>query len=533
MVAYQRDQITLFMMRKFPRLLQDLLAVSALKYPRKTALVCGAHRLSYGEIEAQSNSLAHWLVNADVCRGDRVIIFAENSVESVIAFWATLKANSVVCLIHPDTPAEKLAHYLRDTRATTLIADSGLLAKHAAIFLQAGFLLNIVVCGSLPTDAGHRRPALTHFSQAVAPGGQAGPPTQHNIDIDLAAIIYTSGSTGAPKGVMLTHRNMLTAAASIMEYLKLDDNDVILNAMPLSFDYGLYQMIMAFAAGGRLVLERSFALLPQVLARASREAVTGLPAVPTVFALLSQFKALDRYDLSAVRFLTASGAHLAPTQISWLQRRFPGAEIYSMYGLTECKRCTYLPPEAINRKLGSVGIAIPNTEVWVVDENDQRLGPNRTGEVVVRGATVMRGYWDTPAATAARLRPGPLPGEVVLYTGDLGRFDDDGYLFLVARTDSVFKNRGKKVAPNEVEAAIMNIAGVLEAVVTGVPDEVLGHAVHAFVVLDGSSELDEKQLRRACVPLLEAHQIPSKITLLSALPRNRNGKIDRLALAQQ
>jgi len=150
----------------------------------------------------------------------------------------------------------------------------------------------------------------------------------------------------------------------------------------------------------------------------------------------------------------------------------------------------------------------------------------------VRGATVMRGYWDAPAATAERLRPGPLPGEVVLYTGDLGRFDDEGYLYLVARTDSVFKNRGKKVAPNEVEAAMMKIAGVLEVVVTGVPDEVLGHAVHAFVVLDGSSALDEQNLRRACVPFLEAHQIPTKITLLPALPRNRNGKIDRLALAQ-
>ena len=371
---------------------------------------------------------------------------------------------------------------------------------------------------------------MTHFSRAAFPDAPPGPPTQRNIDVDLAAIIYTSGSTGAPKGVMLTHRNMLTAATSIMEYLKLDDRDVILNAMPLSFDYGLYQMIMAFAAGGRLVLERSFALLPQVLARASREAVTGLPAVPTVFALLSQFEALDRYDLSAVRFLTSSGAHLSSLQIEWMQRRFPAAEIYSMYGLTECKRCTYLPPDAIDRKPGSVGIAIPNTELWVVDENDQRLGPHQVGQLVVRGATVMRGYWDAPEATAHRLRPGPLPGESVLYTGDLGRFDDDGFLYLVARMDSVFKNRGKKVAPHEIEAAMMKIAGVIEVAVTGVPDEVLGHAVHAFVVVERDSALDERQLRRACGLLMESHQIPSKIAVLPALPRNANGKIDRAAL---
>ena len=518
-------------MRIFPRQLQDFLALSAHKYPDKVALVCNTRRVSYGEIEAQSDALAHWLVIAGVRCGDRVITFAENSVEAVIAFWATLKASAVICMVHPETPAEKLAHYLQDTRATTLIADGQLLAQHATVFAESVFLQNIVASGSLPAGVDGRFPTMTSFAQAAVPNALPGPPAQQNIDIDLAAIIYTSGSTGAPKGVMLTHRNMLTAAASIMEYLKLDDRDVILNAMPLSFDYGLYQMIMTFAAGGRLVLERSFALLPQVLARTSREAVTGLPAVPTVFALLSQFDALDRYDLSAVRFLTSSGAHLSATQIKWMQRRFPTAEIYSMYGLTECKRCTYLPPDAIDRKPGSVGIAIPNTELWVVDENDQRLGPNKVGELVVRGATVMRGYWDAPEATQQRLRPGPLPGESVLYTGDSGRFDDDGYLYLVARMDSVFKNRGKKVAPHEVEAAMMKIAGVIEVAVTGVPDEVLGHAVHAFVVLDRGLALDEAHLRRACAQLMEAHQIPSKITVLAALPRNGNGKIDRAALA--
>lgn len=517
-------------MQIIPRQLQDMLAASACKFPEKIALVCNAHRLSYREIETQSDSLAHWLVNSGVARGDRVIVFAENSVEAVIAFWATLKASAVVCLVHPETPAHKLTHYLQDTRATTLLADAELIALRAAVFAEASFLLNIVASGSISTDVDERLPALTNFSQTIVLEAPPGPPVQSNIDADLAAIIYTSGSTGAPKGVMLTHRNMLTAAASIMEYLKLDESDVILNAMPLSFDYGLYQMIMAFAAGGRLVLERSFALLPQVLARASREAVTGLPAVPTVFAMLSQFEALDRYDLTAVRFLTASGAHLASSQIKWMQRRFPAAEIFSMYGLTECKRCTYLPPDTIDLKPGSVGIAIPNTELWVVDEHDQRLGPHQTGQLVVRGSTVMRGYWDAPAATAERLRPGPLPGELVLYTGDLGRFDDDGYLYLVARMDSVFKNRGKKVAPHDVETAIMKIAGVSEVAVTGVPDEVLGHAVHAFVVLDGSVELDETNLRRACAPLMESHQIPSKIIVLGALPRNGNGKVDLAAL---
>ncbi len=362
----------------------------------------------------------------------------------------------------------------------------------------------------------------------------ATPPARRTLDIDLAALIYTSGSTGEPKGVMLTHRNMLTAAASIGQYLQIASDEVILGVLPLAFDYGLYQMILAFAAGARLILERSFAYPAQVLKTIVDEKVTGFPGVPTLFALLSELKTIDRYDFSAIRYVTNTAAALPVKHIERLTQLFPRARIYSMYGLTECKRCTYLPPEDLARKPTSVGVAIPNTELWLVDENDQRLGPNQIGQLVIRGATVMRGYWEKPEATAKKLRPGPLPGELVLYTGDLCRLDDEGYLYFLARMDDILKSRGEKVAPKEVELALHAIAGVKEAAVIGVPDELLGQAVKAFIVREVGVDpavLDERAILRACQAKLENFMVPKSVVFVDELPKTSTGKIKKTGLS--
>jgi acyl-CoA synthetase (AMP-forming)/AMP-acid ligase II len=198
-----------------------------------------------------------------------------------------------------------------------------------------------------------------------------------------------------------------------------------------------------------------------------------------------------------------------------------------MYGLTECKRCTYLPPEDIGRKPESVGIAIPNTELWLVDDRDHKLGPGRIGQLVIRGATVMKGYWDKPEATALRLRPGPVPGEQVLYTGDLCRLDDEGYLYFVGRMDDIIKSRGEKVAPKEVEAALVDIPGVREAAVIGVADDLLGQAVKAFVVVDAAAALDAKLIQRECQARLEGFMVPKYVEIVESLAKGPTGKIDK------
>jgi amino acid adenylation domain-containing protein len=501
-------------------LLHDYLFDSAARFPDKLALVCGDHRVTYGELATRATALAATLVAHGVERGDRVVVFGDNTVETVVAFWGVLAANAVVSIVNPLTKTDKLAYLLNDCRARVLITDSHLARVYTPALAQAPHTKTVIVSG----DHGEH----IAWKDAIAQGAL---PHRRCIDVDLASIIYTSGSTGEPKGVMLTHRNMLTACASISEYLRIADDEVILGVLPLAFDYGLYQMIMAFASGARLVLERSFAFPPQVLKRVVEEKVTGFPGVPTIFAVLAGMSTLSQYDFSAIRYVTNTAAALPVKHITMLRGLFPQARIYSMYGLTECKRCTYLPPEDIDRKPESVGIAIPNTELWLVDEHDNRLGPNQVGQLVIRGATVMKGYWEKPESTAKKLRPGPIPGEQVLYTGDLCRLDEEGYLYFVGRMDDIIKSRGEKVAPKEVEAAIVNIPGVREAAVIGIPDELLGQAVKAFVVLDPGATLDAKTIQKGCQATLENFMVPKVIEIVDELPRTTTGKIKKSGLS--
>jgi len=388
----------------------------------------------------------------------------------------------------------------------------------------------VLVEGDFPAGRLEGVAGVESLARAVVGEPDGEPPARRCIDIDLAAIVYTSGSTGDPKGVMLTHRNMLTAATSITAYLENVEDDVILCALPLAFDYGLYQMIMAFRTGARLVLERSFAYPAEVLAVVAAERVTGFPGVPTMFAVLAEMRSLASYDLSRVRYVTNTAAALGAKHIAAIRAMFPRARVYSMYGLTECKRCTYLPPEDLDRKPDSVGIAIPNTELWIVDEEDRRVGPGVVGQLVIRGATVMRGYWEKPDATARKLRPGPLPGEQVLYTGDLCKLDADGYLYFVARMDDVIKSRGEKVAPKEVETAILEIVGVKETAVIGVPDEILGQAVKAFVVLELGVTLSAREIVRECQARLEPLMVPKHVEIRDELPKTSTGKIKKTDL---
>ncbi|PDQ18313.1 AMP-dependent synthetase, partial [Mesorhizobium sanjuanii] len=396
-------------------LLHDYLAHSAGRLGEKVALVCGTQRVTYGELEARANAIAHHLTAAGVARGDRVMIFADNTVETVVSFWGALKANAVVSIVNPLTKSDKLDYLLNDCLPAALITDKHLHSVFSEPARNCPSLRRVIVSGPIDDDELAGLPHAVRWDRAVA-GGYSKAPARRCIDIDLAAIIYTSGSTGEPKGVMLTHRNMITACTSIASYLELGEDEVILNVLPLAFDYGLYQMIMAFRTGARLVLERSFAFPAQILGVIKQEKVTGFPGVPTIFASLSELKSLKSHDFSSIRYVTNTAAALPLKHILMLQDLFPGARVYSMYGLTECKRCTYLPPEDLERKPLSVGIAIPNTEMWIVDEDDRPVGPDVVGQLVIRGATVMKGYWGKPEATARKLKPGPLPGEQVLYT---------------------------------------------------------------------------------------------------------------------
>lgn len=511
-------------------LLQGFLERSAAAQPDKTALVCGSQRISYAELEAGANRLAHGLRSAGVGRGDRVAFCLDNSIEAVTAVFGILKADGVFMPVNPTTKADKLAYVLNNSRASALILPAAKVSGMHAVWAATPQLRSIVTVGGNGTEAlGKRVSAWADLLGRCA--ADAGPPPARNIDIDLAALIYTSGSTGNPKGVMLTHRNMTAAAESITTYLENRPDDIILNVLPLSFDYGLYQALMAVKIGGTLVLEKSFTYPQAVLEKVVAERVTGLPLVPTMAAILLQID-LSRHDLSHLRYVTNTAAALPVDHILRLRNLLPGVRLYSMYGLTECKRVSYLPPEQLDRRPGSVGRGMPNEEVFVVDDDGNRVGANVTGELVVRGANVMVGYWELPEESARRLRPGALPGERWLYTGDLFRTDDEGYLYFVGRKDDIIKSRGEKVAPREVEDVLHGHPGVAEAAVVGRPDAVLGQSICAYVTPRPGNLLDERELLLHCRRHLEDFMVPQNIVVQASLPRSPNGKIDRLLLAK-
>jgi acyl-CoA synthetase (AMP-forming)/AMP-acid ligase II len=414
--------------------------------------------------------------------------------------------------INPSTKADKLAYVANNCRARAILTQAKLLP--IVELAQAE-------CPSLRISVAVGR----DFDQALA--CDAAPPPMPGIDLDLCMLVYTSGSTGLPKGVMMTHRNVVAAASSIASYLENTPDDIVLNVLPISFDYGLYQVLMAIKVGATLVLEKSFAFPQAILNRMQEEKVTGLPLVPTMAAMILGMKDLQPGAFPALRYITNTAAALPPAHIMRLQELFPATRIYSMYGLTECKRCTYLPPAELARRPSSVGIAIPGTEAYVVDGTGARAKPGETGELVIRGAHVMKGYWENPEATDKALKPGPYPWEKVLHTGDLFRTDAEGFLYFVGRKDDIIKSRGEKVSPKEVENALYALPGIREAAVVGVPDPILGLAIKAVVALEPGADLSEQTVIRHCAKHLEDFMVPKIVEFRDELPKTQSGKISR------
>jgi long-chain acyl-CoA synthetase len=503
---------------------EQFLRGSARRWGDKLALVAGGARVTYRELDYASDHLAGALAAGGIARGDRVVILMDNCREAVIAVFAALKAGAVFSPINPSAKAEKLAFVINNCRARALITQEKLRAVASVALAETPSIALTVVAGA----RGPLRDALS-FEAALA--AEAVPPGNPGIDLDLAMLMYTSGSTGFPKGVMMTHQNVVAAATSITTYLENTADDVILNVLPISFDYGLYQVLMAAKVGATLVLEQSFAFPQAIFARMAAERVTGLPLVPTMAALILQMRDLASGAFPHLRYITNTAAALPPAHIARLQTLFPSARLYSMYGVTECKRCTYLPPAELARRPGSVGIAIPGTEAYVVDEHGARAAPGVVGELVVRGAHVMKGYWENPEATARALRPGPHAWEKVLHTGDLFRVDEDGFLYFVARKDDIIKTRGEKVSPKEVENALYALPGIREAAVVGVPDPVLGLAIKAVVAADPHAKLTAHDVIRHCTRHLEDFMVPKTVEFRDALPKTESGKISRRLVA--
>jgi long-chain acyl-CoA synthetase len=481
------------------------------------AVIVDGKSHSYGELLDASRGLAGVLLERGVERGDRVAVYLDNSWTCVVSIYATLIAGAVLVLVHPQTRASKLEFILRDSGARALVTDRRL----ERTFRPALSRLEVppeVIDEGLDAILSRARP-LQEQVAAIA--------------LDLAAIIYTSGSTGHPKGVMQTHQSMVFTLGSLIEYLRLSSDERILCALPLSFDYGLYQLLMAVALGGTLVLERSFTFPADVLNRVRDVDVTVVPGVPTIFATILAIHGRSPVSFPSVRRVTNTAAALPEAFVHGLREVFPSALLYKMYGLTECKRVSYLEPELVDTKPGSVGQAIPGTEVYLLSQDGGPVPAGEAGLLYVRGPHVMAGYWNRPDLTERMLRPGKLPGERVLCTQDLFRMDRDGFLYFVGRTDDIIKTRGQKVSPVEVENALHHIAGVREAAVVGVPDPLMGEAIRAYVVADPEAGLTEKLIQTHSAARLEGYMVPAQVILCAELPRTPSGKVSKQLLLER
>ncbi|WP_171020148.1 class I adenylate-forming enzyme family protein [Hydrogenophaga sp. 2FB] len=489
--------------------------------PGHTAVVAGERRVGYCELASQARGISEALQDAGIGPGERVVLLLDSGIDYVAALHAVWRLGAVVVPLGPQTKAPKLAHVLADTGARALLTQAMLSPVWTAALGQLGdSRIAVWALGAAPPPAqAWPRPA-TSATPLTGPGSPN----------DLATLLYTSGTTGVPKGVMLSHANMLAAWRSVQAYLHWRPDDVIGLALPPTFSYGLYHVVMGLGLGATLVLENSAAFPVRLLQRLAAERITVFPGVPTLWASLLALD-LSAHDLSALRLITNAAAALPAAHVAQLRQRLPRARLLLMYGLTECMRASYLPHEEIDARPDSVGRGLPFQEHWLEDEAGQRLPHGSTGELVVRGAHVSAGYWNAPSGQPSRLTPGPRAGENTLRTGDVFRSDADGWLTCVGRTDDMFKSRGEKVYPLEVEHAICELPGVREAAVAGTPDDRMGHAVKAFVRLRDGAVLSEREVIRHCLARLDSWMAPKTVAFVDELPLTESGKLRRRDLA--
>lgn len=487
----------------------------------RVALIGAGERVSYGDLADRAERIARALQDAGVERGDRVATMIDNSVEAVASAWGILRAGGVLVALGPAVRARRLRYVIDDAEPRVIIAAPETAGVIAEAF--AGLSSPPKVVWTVPPKGREGEASL-----AGAPSGRARETGQ--IDQDLAAIIYTSGTTGDSKGVMLTHRNLVNTMGVISRYLGNTRDDVVCCVLPMWFSYGLCQVFAAPMSGCSVLIEKSFAFPYEVLKRVQDHRATGLPGVPTLFAKLLKMMPVEGIDLSSLRYFTNAAAGIPPAHVTGMVEAFPRAKFYAMYGQTECTRGTYLDPALARSRPESVGRAIENSEAWVVREDGSRADPGEAGELVIRGANVMRGYWRKPEATAAKLRDGPIPGEKVLFTGDHFVMDREGLLTFVARADDVFKCRGEKVAPSAIENVLYELPDVAEAAVVGVEDANDGLAVKAFVVPREGATLTEAMIRKHCAGRLDPVMVPRFVELVASLPKTESGKLRRAGL---
>ena len=496
--------------------------------------------MAYGELQRQVQALAAGLVGVGLQRGERVAIYLDKCIEAVTASFSAPAAGGVFVPLNPLLKPDQVAYVMRDCDVRVLITSPQRLPLLAQVLAHCPALRCVVVTDGVDAAPVALPPAVLRmaWSDLLASAPQPG---HRVIDTDIAAILYTSGSTGMPKGVVLSHRNMVAGAKSVASYLDNDAGDTLLAALPLSFDAGFSQLTTAFHVGARVVL-LNYLLPRDVLNALVREKITGLTAVPPLYIQLSQL-AWPASINSHLRYFANTGGRMPRETLGLLRQQVPAAKPFLMYGLTEAFRSTYLPPSEVDRRPDSIGKAIPNAEILVLRPDGSACAADEPGELVHRGALVGQGYWNDPVKTAERYKllpsgaPGreaglPLP-EYAVFSGDTVRMDAEGFLYFIGRRDEMMKTSGYRVSPTEVEEVLYASQRVGECVAFGVDHPSLGQAIQVIATAPaGAERLDIAALLADCRTRMPAYMVPAGIEqAVGPLPRNPNGKIDRKLLS--
>lgn len=490
-------------------LLHDLLALPK-PDPDRPALLDGARHWSFRMLAEEVETLAGAILARNVERGDRVAILLPKCLEECAAIFAASRSDAVFVPINPVLKAQQIRHILIDSGAVLLITNRDLREKLG----EAIEGINGLSVLDVEDREENHRPA----------------PAPRAIGQDLAAILYTSGSTGAPKGVMLSHANLIAGTRIVRTYLAITPEDRILSVLPFSFDYGLNQLLTVVEQGATIALF-AFQMGDQIVRELARHRITGLAGVPTIWAILTKAApSLARTPLPDLRYITNSGGAVPEASVRRLREILPRTQIFLMYGLTEAFRSTYLPPGEIDNRPTSIGKAIPECEVFPLTTDGRRAKPGEPGILVHRGPTVSLGYWRRPEETARVLRPNPLRaaiegGEIVCWSGDLVYEDEDGFLYFVGRQDAMIKSAGYRISPTEVEDALMLSGAFRQVAAIGLPDEWLGQRLMA-VAVGQQNGIDIEAVLRQLTEKLPSHMVPSRIELVPELPVTPNGKVD-------
>lgn len=521
-----------------PRVLHDLLVNSAKRFPTKPAIFFKDGSLTYEQILRQSKRLGSILRENGIARSDRVAFYLEKRFKKVISIFGISMSGGVIVPVRRLLQPHQVAHIISNSGAKVLITTYARLASLQDHISDISSLRVVIALDKEnDNELNVTNVKIIDWHEGAKNSSEEQIVETPVIETDMAAILYTSGSTGRPKGVVLSHLNIVAGAKKISEYLKINENDRLLSILTFGFDYGLNQLTSAFLHGAQLVL-LDYLFIHDIIKAVEKYKITGLAAVAATWNQLLQ-ASWHGDSIPSLRYITNTGGKIPENYVRELRRRLPNAAIYLMYGLTEAFRSTYLDPQLVDERPTSIGKAIPGEEILVLNEEGQPVKPGEVGELVHRGILVAQGYWNEPELTAVRFRANPLqPEEVpvrelVVFSGDQVRLDEEGFLYFVGRKDEMIKCAGNRVSPTEVEEVIYASKKIQDAIVMGIPDDIYGEVIKAIVVPRPSVNINEEELLRHCEKLLPPYMIPKSIEFRKELPRNANGKLDRAKVKKE